>query len=113
MRRDSSIPDFTLVDTGGLLLEYAGMLDQPAYRAGLEHKLRVYADNGYDVLTVTPAELNRYDRLDRLCDRIEAAACQRPSPRRTDRLAGGYETSSHDHSSNATPSLPVYADTTR
>jgi hypothetical protein len=35
-------PDFTLPTYGGLVVEYAGMMDVPDYAAGIEHKIAAY-----------------------------------------------------------------------
>lgn len=63
-------PDFQLPDYG-LLIEYFGRPDDPAYAAGMAKKRRVYQDNGLPALLLTPAALERADWQQHLLDRIE------------------------------------------
>lgn len=71
-------PDFSLPTHGGLILEYAGMMDVPDYAAGIRHKRRVYAANGLPALFVYPADLQGPRWSERLAYRIHAAT-GRPS----------------------------------
>lgn len=66
-------PDFTLPGYGGLILEYAGMMDIPDYAAGIRHKRRAYARNGRRVLFVYPRDLRGPGWPERLIHRIEYA----------------------------------------
>lgn len=48
-------PDFVL--NSRLVLEYFGMEGDEEYDAGTRHKLRVYEENGIDVIAVYPEDL--------------------------------------------------------
>lgn len=50
-------PDFTLIAHGSVVVEYAGMMDDPEYAAGIRHKQRAYAANGIPAFFVYPANL--------------------------------------------------------
>ena len=50
-------PDFTLPQHGGLLVEYAGMMDVPDYARGIVHKQRAYRANGIPAHFVYPEDL--------------------------------------------------------
>ncbi len=77
-------PDFTLPSYGGLILEYAGMMDVPAYAAGARHKRRAYARNGLRALFVYPRDLHGPSWSERLVARIHRVAYDR-RPMRTSR----------------------------
>jgi hypothetical protein len=49
-------PDFTLPEYG-MVIEYGGKMDDPAYRAGFEHKALVYTNNGIAALMLTANDL--------------------------------------------------------
>jgi hypothetical protein len=66
-------PDFQLPQYGGLVIEYAGMMDVPDYAAGIQHKQRVYAANAIPALFVYPQDLTGRDWPRRLVDRIYQA----------------------------------------
>jgi hypothetical protein len=69
-------PDFVLPTYGGLILEYAGMMDVPAYAAGIRHKAGVYAANGIPARFVYPSDLHGPRWPQRLVARIRAAGEQ-------------------------------------
>lgn len=73
-------PDFTLRGYGGLILEYAGMMDIPDYAAGIRHKRRAYARNGRRVLFVYPRDLRGAAWPERLMQRIQRAREYRRGP---------------------------------
>jgi hypothetical protein len=50
-------PDFTLPTYGGLVVEYAGMMDVPDYAAGIEHKIAAYDANEIPAVFVYPEDL--------------------------------------------------------
>lgn len=50
-------PDFTLPARDNLLIEYAGMMDQPEYAFRTNHKQRVYAANGFQSLFLYPRDI--------------------------------------------------------
>jgi hypothetical protein len=50
-------PDFTLPTYGGLIVEYAGMMDVPDYAAGIEHKAATYRSNEIPAVFVYPEDL--------------------------------------------------------
>ena len=66
-------PDFALPAYGGLLVEYAGMMDIPEYAKGIRHKRRAYARNGRRVLFVYPRDLRGPAWPERLMERINRA----------------------------------------
>ena len=66
-------PDFTLPRHGGLIVEYAGMMDIPDYAQGIEHKKGAYATNDVAAIFVYPEDLARRAWPDRLLERIERA----------------------------------------
>jgi len=55
----------------GLIIEYAGMPDVPAYMDGIRYKRRVYAANGIPVLFVYPKDLTGPEWPERLSERIQ------------------------------------------
>lgn len=67
-------PDFTLIAHGSVVVEYAGMMDDPAYAAGIRHKQRAYAANGIPAFFVYPADLTGPCWPEWLARRILAAA---------------------------------------
>lgn len=67
-------PDFQLPAYGGLILEYAGMMDVPDYAAGIRHKRRAYARNGIRALFVYPRDLRGPSWPERLVERIRRAS---------------------------------------
>ena len=73
-------PDFTLPGYGGLILEYAGMMDIPDYAAGIRHKRRAYARNERQVLFVYPRDLRGQEWPERLMQRIQRARTFRGYP---------------------------------
>lgn len=64
-------PDYVL-DGSGVVIEYAGMLDIPEYRARHEYKSWLYDLNGIRHITVTPSDLSstalRRSLLERILD---------------------------------------------
>lgn len=73
-------PDFSLSTYGGLVVEYAGMMDIPDYAAGIRHKAQAYAHNDIPALFVYPTDLaGRYwpQRLVRRIYRAGVRAQQR------------------------------------
>ena len=64
-------PDFTLPSHGDLIVEYAGMLDDPDYVSGIRHKLRAYQANGLPALFVCPMDLEGPNWALRIVERIE------------------------------------------
>ena len=84
-------PDFELPHYG-MLIEYFGMSDDPAYAAGIERKKAVYEANGLTALLLTP-EAFRGDWPSRILDRIEGVLIDRVGRlrgiRRSDQLPSG------------------------
>ena len=66
-------PDFLLPHYGGLIVEYAGMMDVPEYAAGIRHKRRAYVRNGLRALFVYPRDLRGPSWPERLVERIRRA----------------------------------------
>ena len=66
-------PDFKLPQYGGLVVEYAGMMDVPDYAAGIRHKAQAFARNGIPALFVYPADLAGRYWPQRLASRIYRA----------------------------------------
>lgn len=66
-------PDFTLPHYAGLVVEYAGMIDDPDYRRGLAFKQRVYAANEIGAVFVYPNDIRGGDWPKRLYARIDRA----------------------------------------
>ncbi len=66
-------PDFTLPTLAGLIVEYAGMPDVPAYVAGLRHKRAVYAANKMPVVFLYPRDLQEPEWPERVIEQIAAA----------------------------------------
>ena len=64
------LPDFTLPEQDGLVVEYAGMPDRPDYAAGVLHKQRAYEANEVPAMFVYPDELRGGDWPERLLRRI-------------------------------------------
>ena len=69
-------PDFYLFC--GVLIEYFGVRDDPAYDKRTEHKLAVYARNGLSVIPVYPEDLNNH-REDWLLARVDESLEQKLS----------------------------------
>ena len=65
------LPDFTLPHYHDLVLEYAGMPDQPDYRAGIRHKKQVYQANEIPAMFVYPSDLSGPNWPERLYRKIE------------------------------------------
>jgi hypothetical protein len=63
-------PDFTLPGHGGLILEYAGMMDRFDYATGIDLKRRVYAANNMPAMFVYPGDLRGPSWPDRLAARL-------------------------------------------
>jgi len=74
-------PDFTLPLNGDLIVEYAGMLDDPAYASGIRRKLRTYQANGLPALFICPKDLEGPNWALRIVERIEQASWQSLSGR--------------------------------
>jgi len=66
-------PDFTLPTYGNLIVEYAGLMDVPAYANGIQHKRRAYARNGLPAMFVYPRDLTGPSWPERLMERIYRA----------------------------------------
>ena len=66
-------PDFLLPEHGDLLIEYAGMISDPAYRRSAMAKRRAYGANGYRALFLYPADIRGPDWPRRLLDRVQRA----------------------------------------
>jgi hypothetical protein len=49
-------PDFSLAC--GPVIEFFGLMDNPDYAAGAQHKLKIYRDNGIHVLALYPDDLS-------------------------------------------------------
>lgn len=64
-------PDFTLPLKGDLIVEYAGMLDDPTYATGIRRKLQTYQANGLPAMFVCPQDLRGAGWEHRMIDRIE------------------------------------------
>ena len=64
-------PDFSLPKHGNRVVEYAGMLDRPDYRASMHYKDRVYRENGIPAMFVLPEDLQRRDWPDWLLRQIK------------------------------------------
>ena len=71
-------PDFQLPHHGGLIVEYAGMPDVPAYMQGIRHKERVYAANGLRALFLYPGGLRGPRWTEAVARRIYTTAFQSP-----------------------------------
>jgi hypothetical protein len=69
-------PDFALPQYGGLIVEYAGMMDVPDYAAGIRHKRHAYARNGLRALFIYPRDLTGPAWPARLRARIQYAGEQ-------------------------------------
>jgi hypothetical protein len=78
----SWVPDFTLPHYGGLIIEYAGMMDVPDYAAGIRHKALAYARNGIPALFVYPRDLTGPAWPAQLAARIRRAGDAALQPRR-------------------------------
>ncbi len=63
-------PDFTLPHHGGLVVEYAGMMDRPEYRDGIRYKHHVFDANGVPALFLYPNDLYAEDWEQRIIDRL-------------------------------------------
>lgn len=68
-------PDFQLPHYG-MLIEYFGMIDDPAYAAGTEKKKAVYEANGLTAMLLTP-EAFRGEWPSRILDQIEGVLIDR------------------------------------
>jgi len=68
-------PDFQLPGYG-ILIEYCGRMDDPAYQESVAHKREVYSANGLTGLMLSPEDLSG-DWPRRLLDRIEHILDQR------------------------------------
>ena len=66
-------PDFTLPSYRNLIVEYAGMMDVPDYRAGILHKQQAYAANGIPAVFVYPHDLYARNARQRILERINSA----------------------------------------
>jgi hypothetical protein len=66
-------PDFSLPHHDGLIVEYAGMPDVPAYMAGVRHKERAYDYNGVPALFLYPTDLTGPRWPEKVIERIKAA----------------------------------------
>jgi hypothetical protein len=75
-------PDFSLPHYGGLIVEYAGMMDVPDYAAGIQHKQRVYAAHGIPAMFVYPPDLTGPAWPAQLAARIRRAGDEALQPRR-------------------------------
>jgi hypothetical protein len=64
-------PDFTLPTYGGLIVEYAGMMDVPDYAAGIEHKAKAYARNEIPAVFVYPEDLRYLVSINAFLSHIE------------------------------------------
>ena len=51
-------PDFTLPDYGNLIVEYAGMMDRPDYRASVTHKQAAFRANCLPAVFLYPSDLS-------------------------------------------------------
>jgi hypothetical protein len=69
-------PDFTLPDYNNLILEYAGMMDNPDYAKGIAHKRRAYRRNNLPALFIYPRQIRSRDWEKRLYERIQYTANQ-------------------------------------
>ena len=68
-------PDIVLPDYG-MLIEYCGRCNDPAYDAATERKAAVYQENGLSVLMLRPEDLKgRWP--ERILDRIESVVVDR------------------------------------
>ncbi len=66
-------PDFTLPTYAGLIVEYAGMPDVPAYAQGIAHKRHAYAANRLRAVFVYPSDLRARDWPARLVNAAQRA----------------------------------------
>lgn len=66
-------PDFTLPTYDGLIVEYAGMMDQPNYVAGIKHKQQAYRNNGLPAVFLAPQDLTGRDWPERTIKRLYGA----------------------------------------
>lgn len=55
-------PDFTL--SSGLIIEYSGMEHDRDYRRRMAHKIRIYRQNQFDVIVLSPKTMTRFWRLE-------------------------------------------------
>lgn len=74
-------PDFTLPTRDNLLIEYAGMMDQPEYARRTNHKQRVYAANGLRSLFLYPVDLTGPRWTQGVLERIAYARPNTSKPR--------------------------------
>ena len=63
-------PDFTLPHHGGLIVEYAGMIDRPDYRDGIRYKHHVFKANGVPAVFLYPHDLHGQNWQQRILDRV-------------------------------------------
>lgn len=63
-------PDFTLPHHGGLIVEYAGMIDRPEYRDGIRYKQQVFSANGVPAIFLYPDDLYGPDWQQRIVERL-------------------------------------------
>ncbi len=54
-------PDFTL--SSGLIIEYSGMEHDRDYQRRMNHKIRVYRQNQFEVIVLSPKTMTRWWRL--------------------------------------------------
>ena len=54
-------PDFTL--SSGLIIEYSGMEHDRAYLRRMNHKLRIYRQNQFNVIVLSPKTMTRWWKL--------------------------------------------------
>jgi len=63
-------PDFMQTDGSRVVIEYAGMLDQPDYLARHQAKAQLYAANGVSMIEVKPDDLVKPDWEQSLLEKI-------------------------------------------
>ena len=79
-------PDFALPTYGGLIVEYAGMPDDPAYAEGIRRKQEVYRSNALPSIFLYPSDLKGPDWPERVLAAIQAGydyenqECIQPRP---------------------------------
>ncbi|MGC9455867.1 MAG: hypothetical protein ACP5HU_13560 [Phycisphaerae bacterium] len=80
-------PDFQL-PRYGVLIEYFGRPEDPAYAGGMSKKRRIYRQNGLTAVLLTPAALEPENWQQRVLDRIDRLLADRLEDFRLSRRGG-------------------------
>lgn len=75
-------PDFRVGGRDGLIVEYAGMRNNPDYDRGIAKKKKLYRQNGLDAMFLYPQDIYKDNWQDNLAGRIRKYQASRASPRR-------------------------------